>query len=66
MTGALRTFQAYVGRDEGAGLLEIAIDSVGVTQAEGPGEIDAMARDYIALALDLAPDAFGIEVHFDG
>lgn len=34
----------------------------GVTQARHRGEIEAMARDYISITLDLPEDSFGLDI----
>lgn len=41
---------------------ELHIDGVGVTQARRLNDAETMARDYIAMDLDLAEDAFDVEV----
>lgn len=41
---------------------ELHIDGVGVTQVKKLTDAEAMVRDYIALDLDVAPDAFNVEI----
>ena len=41
---------------------ELHIDGVGVTQARRLTEAEEMARDYIAMALDIDDDAFTVEI----
>lgn len=41
---------------------ELHIDGVGVTQAHGLSEAEAMARDYIRLMLDVPADTVDVEI----
>lgn len=41
---------------------ELHIDGLGVTQVKRLNEAEAMARDYIALELEVPENSFGVEV----
>lgn len=41
---------------------ELDIDGVGVTQSHSLANAEGMARDYIALDLDIEPDSFDVNV----
>jgi hypothetical protein len=41
---------------------ELGIEGVGVTQAADMREADAMARDFIALELDVPADSFDLAI----
>lgn len=44
------------------GLYELDIEGVGVTQAADMSEAEEMARDYIALDLDVSPGSFDLVI----
>lgn len=41
---------------------ELHIDGIGVTQSHGMRDAEPMVRDYIALALDVDPNSFAVEI----
>ena len=41
---------------------EVFIDGVGVTQARDRGEVEEMARDFIATDLDVPADSFDLVI----
>lgn len=44
---------------------ELHIDGVGVTQSHGLSDGETMARDYIAVDLDVPEDSFDVELHIE-
>lgn len=57
----MRTYRVDVERDGRFWLLRVP--EVGVTQARHLREVEAMARDLIALVGDGEPSSFGLDVH---
>ena len=55
-----RTFDARVERDGRFWLIEV--DGVGMTQALSVEEIEPMARDLVALFLDIPADSFDLTI----
>ena len=41
---------------------ELHIDDVGVTQSRSLRDAEGMARDYIALDIDISPESFAVEI----
>lgn len=58
-----RTYRVDVERDGRFWLLRVA--DVGVTQARHLREVDAMARDLVALTTDSDPTSFDLDVHVE-
>ncbi len=55
-----RTFDARVERDGRFWLIEV--DGVGMTQALSVEEIEPIARDLVALFLDIPADSFDLTI----
>jgi hypothetical protein len=55
-------FRPRLEPDGGAILIRIP-ELDGVTQARHPGEVQYMARDLIAVTLDVPPESFDVAVH---
>jgi predicted RNase H-like HicB family nuclease len=59
----VNTYEVVVTREDGWWMLAVA-DVDGLTQARSRNEVEAMAREYIALSLGVEPGDFDVSITY--